>query len=87
MSGVHADSTESVSTASTPLGVTVVSLIVAVYGLLWLLASFTAIYAQSDPNFFAFMGPFLGLSLLLIAIGLWDLKWSAWVLTMVIIRL
>lgn len=84
MSGVHADSAKSVSTASAPLGVTAVSLIVAVYGLLWLLSSFTAIYARSNPNFFALMGPFLGLSLLLIAFGLWDLKWPAWALTVVI---
>lgn len=71
----------SVSDRPTPIGVTAVCLLVAVYGLGWLVSSFTAIYGQPTPNFFALMGPVIGLVLLLIAIGLWDLQWPAWVLS------
>lgn len=84
MSGGHEGSAESVSNTSTPLGVMAVSLIVGLYGLLWLLSSFTAIYGQPYPNFVALLGPFIGLILLLIAIGLWNLKWPAWALTVML---
>jgi hypothetical protein len=61
-----------------PLGVTVVTLLTVAYGLLWLLSGLAAIHGQSSPDFTAFVGPSIGFSFLLLAIGIWDLWWPAW---------
>ncbi|ELZ11588.1 hypothetical protein C479_06986 [Halovivax asiaticus JCM 14624] len=65
--------------SGTPLGVTLVSLLVALNGLLWIVWGYGSIYA--DPTPLASLAPVIGLSLVLLAWGLWRRNWIAWTLT------
>ena len=84
MSSEDGAANEAVSNTDTPLGATAVTLVVALYGTLWLLSGFSAIYGYSSPTFPTLVRPFVGLILLLTAVGLWDRARPAWALTLVL---
>lgn len=65
--------------SGTPLDITLVSLLVALNGLLWFVWGYGSIYAEPTP--FASFAPVFGLSLVLLAWGLWRRSWIAWTLT------
>lgn len=62
-----------------PIGVTIVSALVAVTGCLWIVWS--ALVLPAEGSILAAMSPAIGAALLLLAAGLWRRHWVAWGLT------
>ena len=62
-----------------PVGVVLISILTGFYGLMWILA---ATLASPPGNAWAAYGPFIGLAVLALAVGLWTLRPLAWLFTL-----
>lgn len=62
-----------------PVGVVLISILTGLYGLMWILA---ATLASPQAGAWAAYGPFIGLAVLALAVGLWTLRPLAWMLTL-----
>lgn len=64
-----------------PLGVKIVSILTGFYGAMWLVAGLLW-SRHPDPSVWAALGPWIGIAIVLLAVGLWRLHPLAWALTL-----